>query len=621
MIKQTALYINAADKSFKTEELTDPEIIGPVDFGFKQSKENAFTFGRGILADSLIPGTKRLIFSANSPLWGSFYISTMGGAGEIFKGLGINYVSIKGSCDNYSILKLKRVNNEITAEFEYIDIEPIWKDYDNKVGVYALQKFVFDNFSKEYQNCRILVTGPASMKTNNGAIASAPIVNNEVTYVDCWAGRGGLGSKLVQEHKIVAIIYGGDFICNNPIMKDLKYVDKVFNEKLGKNMMPEDIESTIKYRYDPVLKTGGTLGVNFTKLKDWMLSFNYDSINFTNEKRLKIHENFIVNHYLKQFNEETIETKSFKHCGEPCPAMCKKMRDEFKKDYEPYESMGPNAGIFDQRAAEKLNHYADAMGFDAIQVGSLISWIMEIISKGLIKKEDLNLTIDPKFDPDNFNIIDDSMNNADLGIEIINMILFSEKGELFRKGIRTAAKELDKKFNINSINYAVFNSFGKSGCMVPNQYWVPGMFSPMPIMGKYFEYYGSEFIPPKELGKMNVERMIKELYCDNAGVCRFHRKWVESIIHDIVKELLGEEIDYPAHHKKLSQDINWGNKPVFWESERVIDLIKVYLEKIQEGDPENEELKGWIEKFKTNKNEAAKEYWSLIKEGIYEALG
>ena len=34
------------------------------------------------------------------------------------------------------------------------------------------------------------------------------------------------------------------------------------------------------------------------------------------------------------------------------------MNGEFKKDYEPYQTMGPLCGIFDQRAAERLNHRA-----------------------------------------------------------------------------------------------------------------------------------------------------------------------------------------------------------------------------------------------------------------------
>jgi hypothetical protein len=37
---------------------------------------------------------------------------------------------------------------------------------------------------------------------------------------------------------------------------------------------------------------------------------------------------------------------------------CKILRP-IKKDDEPYQAMGPLSGIFDQRAAEKLNHHAD----------------------------------------------------------------------------------------------------------------------------------------------------------------------------------------------------------------------------------------------------------------------
>ena len=97
-----------------------------------------------------------------------------------------------------------------------------------------------------------------------------------------------------------------------------------------------------------------------------LLAFNYTSIFLDESERKRIHEQFIVNHYLKQFNEETIQPKQQHTCGEPCSAVCKKMREEYKKDYEPYQTMGPLCGIFDQRAAEKLNHRCDTLGFDAI---------------------------------------------------------------------------------------------------------------------------------------------------------------------------------------------------------------------------------------------------------------
>ena len=617
MIEQNELIIDATTKKFEIKEITDSEIIGPIDYGLKKFEEdkNNFCFGKGVLSGSKIPGTKRLMFTALSPLWGNFYISTMGGAAYVFQHLGINYVNIKNSCDTYSIIKIKRDKGNVSVEFYPVNVENVWKNYENEIGFYALQKYVYDNYGKDFKSCRVLATGPAALKTKMGAIGSAPINLGKISAVDCWAGRGGLGSKLVQEHKIVAIIYGGDFeeSKDSPV-NNMDEINKIFDKEFNKTMIQTDIDSTIKYRYSPEFKSGGTFGVNYTKLKTWMFSFNYSSIYFTEDERADIHEKFVVNHYLKQFNEETIAKKQFKHCGEPCSAVCKKMNGIYKKDYEPYQTLGPNSGVFDQRAAEKIAHYVDAMGFDAIQVGSLISWIMECILKNKFPKEDFDIDMIPKWDFKNFDVVNDSKNNSDLACQIVDRILNNEKCAVFRKGIRNAAKEIDKKYNTDSINLAVFNSFGDSGCMVPNQYWVPGMFSPMPIMGKYFEYYGKKYTTPFELGKKNVERMIKEFYSDNSGICRFHRAWVEKIIEKIINSLFNVDINYFEHHKKITQIINSHNKPVFWETERVMDIIKIYLEKIYVGKP-SDELKQWIDKFNKDKVGTAKEYWQEILNG------
>jgi len=50
---------------------------------------------------------------------------------------------------------------------------------------------------------------------------------------------------------------------------------------------------------------------------------------------------FIINHFLKQFKEETIQGMQPCTCGEPWSAVCNKMNKGFKKDYEPYQVMGP----------------------------------------------------------------------------------------------------------------------------------------------------------------------------------------------------------------------------------------------------------------------------------------
>ncbi len=177
IIKQTALYIDASKKTFELKDIEDDFIIGPIDFGYKEWEKDkkTFCFGAGSLAQSQIPGTRRMMFTGDSPLWGNFYISTMGGAAFIFAKLGINYVSIKEKADVFSILKIKRENGNILAEFEPIEyLEDIWKDYYGETGVYALQKFVFDKYGAEFpeNKFRILVSGPAALKTNYGAIAS-----------------------------------------------------------------------------------------------------------------------------------------------------------------------------------------------------------------------------------------------------------------------------------------------------------------------------------------------------------------------------------------------------------------------------------------------------------------
>jgi glyceraldehyde-3-phosphate dehydrogenase (ferredoxin) len=545
----------------------------------------------------------------------------MGGASNVFNYLGLNYVNIKRKCSEVSILEIKRERTKLTVSFYPLDLEKIWAGYKNEIGIYALQQYVYDTYGKNFKTCRVLATGPAALRTRMGAIASAPIEKGKITPVDCWAGRGGIGSKMLQEHGIAAVIYGGDFEePKDSPLNDRDEINEIFEKEFHKNMIQEDIADTIKYRYDPKLHSGGTFGVNFTRLKGWMLSFNYQSIYFTEEERVDIHKRFVLAHYLKQFNEETIDKKQFKHCGEPCGAVCKKMNGKFKKDYEPYEALGPNIGVFDQRAAEKINHYVDAMGFDAIQAGSLVSWIMECVLKNKFPKEDFDIDMIPKWDFRNFNVVKDSNHNADVACQIIDRILNNDKCAIFRRGIRNAAKEIDSKYNIGSINLAVFNSFGKEGCMVPNQYWVPGMFSPMPIMGKYFEYYGADYLDPFELGKMNVERMIKELYSDNSGICRFHRGWVEKIIEKLVDKLFNVNIDYYAHHKKLAQMINLGNKPIFWETEKVMDIIQAYLEKVLTGEPNNEELQNLIKKFNKDKVGTAKEYWQKILDGQNEAM-
>jgi glyceraldehyde-3-phosphate dehydrogenase (ferredoxin) len=188
-----------------------------------------------------------------------------------------------------------------------------------------------------------------------------------------------LGSRLLQYHRIAACIFGGDW--EDPDLKDSKEIDGYFQQYYGDSMMRVDLGAAEKYRYVPGFMTGGTFGVNMHTADDKLFSFNYSSVYASDQARLEQHSHFILGHYLKQFNQEIIQPKNFAHCGEPCSIACKKYDREYKKDYEPYQALGPQCGVFDQRAAEQLNHFVDALGIDAIQMGGTVSWLMELIAE------------------------------------------------------------------------------------------------------------------------------------------------------------------------------------------------------------------------------------------------
>jgi len=604
-------------------------ILGPVDYGWDRYNQypDSFTFGQGLLAGSSIPGARRLVFCAFSPQWDGFYVSSMGGAAYTFHGLSVSYVALRGRCDEPSVLVLNHKNDQISVRLKPIDYHSYWAGYDGPdeklIGFFGLQQALFDQYSSEYspKQVRVFAVGPAAEKTPEGTIGSSTLQKGKITPVVEWCGRGGLGSRLFQQHNVVGCVFGGDW--KDPNLIKSKELDGYFLEHFGQKVSKTDLAVTEKYRYQEKFQTGGTFGVNMHETSDRLLTFNYRSAYASEEERRNLHRGFIRDHYLKQFNEESIQTKNFQHCGEPCAVACKKLKGKFKKDYEPYQACGPQTGVFDQRAAELFNDHVDAMGLDAIQTGGTLAWIMEIAAEGLIPAEEFGFppASEMKFkfvtDTRQFDVVKDSMRNAKYAMAVIDAILFDERAALFRQGIRGAAYELEARYDTGPLSRAVFLSHGEYGYMVPNQYWVPGMGSPMPIMGKYYVYYGQEFLMPAELGRKNVERMVYELFSDNTGICRFHRKWSESITDEILKAHFNLDIDYKAHQFKLAKAIHQreSNKSVPWETERMADLLLKFLSFWGDFGLKDPQLQRWMKLADEDKLIAAQAFWQAILEG------
>jgi len=636
MREQRALSVDLSTGYYRVERIRDPEIIGPVDYGLRRwADSRALCLGGGPFMGSVLPGSNRLIVTGHSPCWDGFYVSTMGGAAAIFDNLGLDFVALEGRCPAPSALVLRRERQELVhVERVPVDPEAVWRgvrgegaagqdegEGEEEVGFHALQRHLWDRFAGSFSTSpRILAVGPAALATDFGAIGSSSVSKGALTAVECWAGRGGLGSRMARHHNLFGVVYGGSYL--DVDLDDHKLANSYFTRRYDLRMSLKDKQATEKYRYDPALKTGGTFGVNYTKLKDRLFFFNYRSVSWPLEARLQLHKDLIVEHYLRQFNEETIANKRFAHCGETCLAVCKKMWGRFKKDYEPYQTMGPLSGIFDQRSAERLVGLCDAMGFDAIQLGGVLSWLLELWAEGLLDPAGLGLEGAPVFEPAGFSAAQDSETNARLAAGLVRAII-ARRGELdLSRGAREAARRIGARTGATRqvVDRLVVNCAGERGWMVPNQYWVPGMFSPMPIMGKYFQHYGDDFVPPRVLGRVSAQRMAMELFLDNMGFCRFHRDWAEELLPEIYREFWQDETDLQAHHLALARRINAMNASVFWESRRIVELLHGYLRrKAAEGTP-RQELTDWLARFAQDPVEAARDYWYEIRKGVDEAL-
>lgn len=614
------LFIDAGTGYYKMKRYQMGDFFGPIDLGFHlAANHGTFNIGAGMLAGSILPGSNRLFFVAYSPCWHNIYVSSMGGAGLVFDNLGVNMIAITGRAGTPSVMYLNRDSGEeVEVELSPVNTEAVWAQ--GRGGTFSMMEHALTRYAGRYKNDpRVLAVGPAASESDFGAIVSVPCRGGKLTSVDTWAGRGGLGSRLLQEHGIAGVVYGGTVVDED--FRDRKVADAWFQSRYQTTLAAKDLAATAKYRFKDDLKTGGTFGVNFATLKGRMMSFNYKSIYWDEAERKDLHQKFVLDHYLKQFNDETIAGKQSTNCGEPCVAVCKKMNGEFKKDYEPYQTMGPLCGVFDQRAAEKLNERAAVYGFDAISGGCVLAWLMECLSEGWLTPADLGVSGVPCFSQKGFRVEADSMHNADLGVELLDSMI-RRRGLLdFRQGARKLARGLARSKDRRILDAFVCNANARSGWMTPNQYWVPGALAPMAMMGKYYFFYEGDFLPPRELGARCADRMKKEILVDNLGMCRFHRGWAEDMVPDIVGELFGKKEEYVKNAALTAARIHSRNAAVYWESSRNIDFVASALKRLRDVEGNKDPgLMNWIDRFEKDRAEAALSYWYELRRGADESL-
>jgi aldehyde:ferredoxin oxidoreductase len=315
------------------------------------SEMNLLIFGIGPSVGTGLPASNRCTITAKSPITDAYGDSNLGGEFNIrLRTVGIDHLVFSGKSDHpvYVLIKSQ-------GEIEILDATDLWGMHTEKVT-----ELLIERHGKGSEVCCI---GPAG----ENLVRFASVIMSKCHV----AGRTGMGCVMGSK-KLKAIVV------EKKIGKP-----KVYNPEKIKEIRDEWIK---KCRASVILKSGniqGTLMLIKRYHKQGALPIrNYQ---MSDDKMVKnlYPEKFLYKHETKRKAciycpvgcAREYEIKEGKHKGEKGDRI----------DYGAVAGIGPYNGIFDWASILHLKNLSDNLGFDAIEGGSTIGFILECYQRGLIK--------------------------------------------------------------------------------------------------------------------------------------------------------------------------------------------------------------------------------------------
>ncbi|GAB6148676.1 aldehyde ferredoxin oxidoreductase N-terminal domain-containing protein [Stetteria hydrogenophila] len=585
---------------------------------------NALFLGFGPFSLTRLFGANRVALVFRSPVSGGLHVSTLGGAAWAMARAGVHGVALEGSSPEPVAVVVEGRDGSL----ERVRVEPVRGEVEEAFregepggfGVHRMHELIASRFKDTLSRgeWRILTVGPAAANTVNAGVFSIPIEAGVPSPVVDSASRGGGGSVMLQAHGVAALVMGGS---GSPArargLLDPGRVDAITREVLGSSYSSAVLGKTRKYRMDPKLGTGGTFGVNYLVYRELLPCLAYNTIYYSPAVRVRLHQ-LILDHFWKPFQEEVFKGSpagKWRTCGEPCPVACKKIWRRVKVDYEPFHGMGPLIGVLRLPDAARLVELVDSLGLDVIEAGHEVAWVFDLTSRGLLHPSEAGLARAPRLDPLTIEP-GDSRVNAELAEALLRDIAYARGrlGSLLaRMGLRRAALEVEREAGEAAGGWrprdlAVYAAFGGEWYMTPNYYWSPGMVAPLYVLGRYWTNYSPTFMEPEDYAETSLKRALWEYSIDNAGMCRFHRGWAESLLPRLYEEA-GAAVDPPSHARVMYREIaeyrrRAGAEPVPWESRKTMDLVATIAAEV--GSHE------WAERIARDP-QAALEWWRRFR--------
>ncbi len=319
---------------------------------------NPLIVSGGILTATCASATARTHIMAKSPLTGLLGSANMGGffAPEM-AWAGFHHLVIKGKAKNPCFLFIKNGTIEIR------DAENIWGKTTTETQ-WAIQEELNDREIKS------LVIGPAG----ENLVAYA----NVMTGIKNAGGRTGMGAVMGSKNlKAIACRGTMDITIAHPVEAleyNKRFIDQITSAKVN--------------------KTQGTLGTPMIwgATNSWggvrTRNFQYNQCEYADD---------IEPENIDEICEQTMGPYHMAGCfgcQVHCRAQYRIPSGPLKGTYDEgpeYTSQGAFGGEPDTPRAETVlvgNHLVDQYGIDNLEVGSLISWAMELYEKGIITSKD-----------------------------------------------------------------------------------------------------------------------------------------------------------------------------------------------------------------------------------------
>lgn len=320
------------------------------------SEKNLLIFGVGPGVGTGLPASNRCTITAKSPITDSYGDSNVGGEFNIrLRVLGIDHLVFSGKAEKPVYILITR-----ESKIEIRDASLLWGLNTEKVTEILTEQ--------HGKSSEIACIGPAG----ENLVRFASVIMSKCHV----AGRTGMGCVMGS--------------------KNLKAI--VVEKKIGKPQVhnPEKIkeirDSWVKKSQSSVILRSGKIQGTLMLVKRYHKQKALPIKNFQTSDDEKVKnlyaENFLYRHETKR--------KACIYCPVGCAREYEIKDGKYKGekgdrlDYGAVAGIGPYNGIFDWPSILHLKTLSDSLGFDAIEGGSTIGFILECQQRGIITKEDTN---------------------------------------------------------------------------------------------------------------------------------------------------------------------------------------------------------------------------------------